>query len=425
MGENEGLPRPRHYDDSLMEAAPGSVDIDALVAELKARVAERRRSGDYPEGLEEELAAHFRRIVGQHPASSTALPDFRPALEALASSLAFDARRIPADSRLRAGRAAHRAVARAVGRQVQGVFEQVREFGQATQAALGEAAEAIGSLGREVREEVGGQVGALFELVAAQERAAVRLERATAELKTYLATVSARVTGLGVGERRREFRPGYDVERFTERFRGTRQQLLDRYEGVAERLVGYSPVLDLGCGRGELLELLGKRGVEAFGVELDEELAQGARERGFDVEHGDGIARLGALDDNGLGGLVLVQVVEQLSSQELVELVSLAAQKVRPGGQVLVEAVNPQSRYAHASYFDPTHERPVHPAYLTFLFEETGFASVGLEWRSSSPTGDALEEDAGLAPESSFNANVRRLNELLFSPQEYLVLARR
>jgi len=187
-------------------------------------------------------------------------------------------------------------------------------------------------------------------------------------------------------------------------------------------------VLDVGCGRGEFLELLTASGVDARGVDLDGELVKAAAERGLPVEEDDALRYLRSLDDKALGALSLIQVIEHFSSQELIDFVALAADKVRPGGRVFVETVNPQSLYvfAHAFYLDPTHIKPVHPAYLAFVFKEAGFATVEIEWRSPPPAEDVLEP----APEDSpgaavHNENVKRLNTLLFAPQDYLIAATR
>ena len=101
----------------------------------------------------------------------------------------------------------------------------------------------------------------------------------------------------------------------------------------------------------------------------------------------------------------MIQVIEHLPPQLAVDVVPLAAAKVRPGGRVVVETVNPQSLYvyAHAFYLDPTHARPVHPAFLHFLFQQAGFAEVTIDWRSPPPDDDVLEPvgDDGPTPTSS------------------------
>jgi O-antigen chain-terminating methyltransferase len=224
------------------------------------------------------------------------------------------------------------------------------------------------------------------------------------------------------------FDPWYPSETFEEQFRGGEQELLERYRELAARLQPHAPVLDFGCGRGEFLLLLDEFKVDAMGVEIDGELVKSATERGLRVEHGDGMEFLRNLDDRSLGALVLIQVIEHLTQQQILDFVLLAARKVRPGGQVLVETVNPQSLYvyAHAFYLDPTHVNPIHPAYLQFLFSEAGFAGVAVEWRSPPPEADTLKEvSESTELEKQMNENTRRLNQLLFAPQDYLVTATR
>jgi O-antigen chain-terminating methyltransferase len=139
-------------------------------------------------------------------------------------------------------------------------------------------------------------------------------------------------------------------------------------------------VLDLACGRGELLELLTAAGVEASGVEPDAELVKAAAERGLAVEQGDAARSLAATPGS-LGGIALLRAVEALAAQDLLDVVGLAAEKLRPGGKVVVLGTNPGSALAQArAARDPAWVRPVHPAYLTFLLREAGFPEVAVDW---------------------------------------------
>jgi O-antigen chain-terminating methyltransferase len=158
-------------------------------------------------------------------------------------------------------------------------------------------------------------------------------------------------------------------------------------------------------------------------VETDGSLVEAATAEGLDVRHGDGLAALRDCDPRSLGGVALIQVIEHLTSQQSVDLVALAADRVRRGGKVVVETVNPQSLYvyAHSFYLDPTHVRPVHPAWLHFLFEQAGFAEVEIDWRSPPPDDDALQR----VGDEAHDANVERLNRLLFAAQDYAVIATR
>ncbi|HMC53321.1 MAG TPA: hypothetical protein VKI64_11220, partial [Acidimicrobiales bacterium] len=97
-------------------------------------------------------------------------------------------------------------------------------------------------------------------------------------------------------------------------------------------------------------------------------------------------------------------------------------------GRIVVETVNPQSLYvfAHSLHLDPTHKAVVHPAYLSFLFREAGFAEVEMEWRSPPPEDEVLEDVPGGGElEKHLNANLARLNQLLFAPQDYALVVTR
>lgn len=393
------------------------LNVDDLVAQLKRRVEERRREGLYPPDLDADLHEHQRRI-----AQFRSGPDFAPVLDALSHLDAlsgFSPERIDTHSRVPGGKALHETVAKVVSRQTAGILEQVQLFADAMREAL-RAMLAVIEQPNHVHADLVGQLDAVFERIAA-------FERGPASSKAAVADLRQRVDELEVAEARRRFEPFYESARFEEAFRGSREELLDHYRGLAAELQECGPVVDIGCGRGEFLELLHELGVEASGVEIDPVLVEACRGRGLDVTDADGLEYLAGLDDAGLGGIVMVQVVEHLSPQQVIDFVLLARDKVRPGGRVAVETVNPQSLYvfAHAFYLDPTHNAPVHPAYLDFLFRQAGFDDVRIEWRSPPAPGDVAVADAAAPADSAFNVNVERLNRLLFAPQDYALIATR
>jgi SAM-dependent methyltransferase len=400
-----------------MEQASEPPSVDDLIEELRRRVERREREGLYPQELVDDLHQHFRRIAAH--GSTSDLDDVRTSLQALEAAARFNPAKIPLESGVAGGARFHALVGRLVARQTQGILEQVQQFADSLRLVLHAMAHAIEQPHAHVHADLVGQVDALYEQLAS-------LERGPADSAAVMAGLRERVQALEDVERLRRFEPFFSKDHFEEAFRGTREDLLERYRDLATRFRDCGPVLDIGCGRGEFLELLGAEGIEARGVELDPDLAETCRARGFDVVHADGLDVLRAAEKGSLGGIVLIQVVEHLTPQQTVELVLLAADRLRPGGRLLLETVNPQSLYvyAHALYVDPTHTQPVHPAYLAFLVREAGFSGVEIDWRSEPASEEVLDEvDADDSVGKTVNENVRRLNTLLFAPQDYALIA--
>lgn len=148
---------------------PDRPDIDALVAALQARVAERRGRGDYPDGLEEDLTARFRHLV-RHRITPARPFDVGDALRRMAAALPLRRERIPVESARPGGEFVHGAVARLVGRQTQGVLQQVQAFAQPARESIEALAEAVERLDRTLREEVIPALDAVIERQAAAER---------------------------------------------------------------------------------------------------------------------------------------------------------------------------------------------------------------------------------------------------------------
>ena len=397
---------------------PGPERVTELVDQLRARVAERRERGEYPPHLEQDLDAHFQHIVSLRAQGRSTFRERLDALDEAASSLRAES--IPTKSRVPGGSFLHRMVAKAVHRQTAGVLKQVQEFAYATVEAFDSMA---GSVAASSGPGLGAQLDTLHALVASQQQA-INAQRAD-----ILSIIDRRIRAAQpVNAEDRPFVPWFENERFESAFRGSRKDLLERYRDLAVRLVGCDPVLDIGFGRGEMLELLEELGVQARGVEADPVLVKQTAERGFDVQYDDGGTYLRSLEDESLGGLVMIQVIEHLTAQDAMDVVALAARKVRRGGRVIIETVNPQSLYvfARSFYLDPTHLRPVHPAYVEFLFREAGFAEIEIDWRNPPRRQEALEElDGDDDATRRMNVNIANLNTLLFAPQDYAVIATR
>ena len=210
-----------------------------------------------------------------------------------------------------------------------------------------------------------------------------------------------------------------DYFAYESRMRGSVESVRERQRPYVEEFRDAAPVLDVGCGRGEFLSLLREAGIEARGLDLDADMVAYARGEGLDVEHADALEHLARLEDGSLGGIFAAQLVEHLRPPALVRLLELAATKLRPGGLLVAETINPLSPLALHSYFaDLTHAQPLVPETLELLARQAGFDSVEVRFLNEPQQKLTEPEDPALAE------NVRRLNDLLFAPLDYAVLAR-
>jgi SAM-dependent methyltransferase len=210
-----------------------------------------------------------------------------------------------------------------------------------------------------------------------------------------------------------------DYFAFESRMRGTVESIRERQRRYVEDFRDAAPVLDIGCGRGELLQLLREAGIDARGIDADADMVAYARGDGLDVEQADLVEHLERLDDASLGGIFMGQVVEHLPPGVLVRSLELAARKLRSGGVLVAETINPLSPLALRHYFaDLTHAQPLVPETLQLLARQSGFAETEVRYLNEPAERLTEPDDPVIA------ANVRRLNELLFAPLDYALVAR-
>ena len=191
---------------------------------------------------------------------------------------------------------------------------------------------------------------------------------------------------------------------FAHKFRGSVSEIKRRQSAYLDLFVGRNSLLDLGCGRGEFLELITEHGIRGTGVDDDEAMIRFCRDRGLRVVRADMFAYLRGLPDATLDSITAFQVIEHLPPAQIFELITLGAHKLRPGGMILWETQNPHCpRVLSNFYLDPTHERPVPPQMLCFLLEQSAYRVQCL--RFSSPVSGAdvppvLQVTAGLPAEA-------------------------
>jgi 2-polyprenyl-3-methyl-5-hydroxy-6-metoxy-1,4-benzoquinol methylase len=325
-----------------------------------------------------------------------------------------------------------------------------RAFNAAVLRALDELSERLGGdLGQVQRElsgtfegqlgTFGGQLGTFGGQLEAQsaETAAFRdrLSRLVDELEERIYRLERRPAGTPApvqvsAPAEPVSAPPFDYFSLEMRIRGPRGDVRERQQIYVESFKDAAPVLDVGAGRGEFLELLREAGVEASGIELDEELVQYGRSQGLSVDHADAVSHLEGLDDGSLGGIFAAQLVEHLPPAALVRFLTLAAAKLRPDGVLVAETINPLSLVALKHYFaDPTHAQPLVPQTLEVLARQAGFRRTELRFLNE-PADEERLRAVELPEGSEFDPartalarNVELLNTVVFGPQDYALHA--
>ncbi|MDT5060033.1 MAG: hypothetical protein QOH63_492 [Acidobacteriota bacterium] len=207
---------------------------------------------------------------------------------------------------------------------------------------------------------------------------------------------------------------------FPEQFRGGREE-------VKEGLRFYLPflksaeitedILDLGCGRGEWLELLKEEGLNGRGVEANHLLVERAQSRGLEVAASDALLYLSGLPDESLSAVTGFHFIEHLPFEIFVELLDEIKRTLRPGGLVIFETPNPKNLVVGACnfYSDPTHLKPLFPDTVQFIMSHLGFADVRVEYLNQ----------VGGSPFDDGSKRSQALNSWLYGARDFALIGRR
>lgn len=246
------------------------------------------------------------------------------------------------------------------------------------------------------------------------KRTDLLVESLDRKIETLFARLSRRLEVL-----ERSGRPFSDQAymQFEEEARGSERDVADklrRYVGLLKQ----GPVVDIGCGRGELLEAFMQVGVEAYGVDINRAMVHWARSKGLKVLHENLFDHLERLEDSSLGGVVATHVIEHLSPPAVRRLLIEAHRVLAPGGRIVLETPNPTSLWAFAQNWmkDPTHRWAVHPDTLSFMAARAGLQVVDVIFTSPVPEEVRLKAD---------DPDADRLNEFLYGPQDFALVAKR
>lgn len=281
------------------------------------------------------------------------------------------------------------------------------------------------------------QQAKLFDLVAGQETVLTDVQRKLHEDQMKFAQLRRQISPL-LAERKKQalsgpihdefFEGQFDYLGFENRLRGSEDMVREHHRTYLHYFQGKDVVLDIGCGRGEFLELLREAGIAGQGVDLNPDMVRHCREKGLQVSEADALSYLQSLPDDSLGAAFCSQLVEHLTTEDMLALIKAIHKKLRTGGILIVETLNPESLLVVYRWFwiDPTHIRLVHPETLKFIFESAGFFEVvhRILPPSEGPilipplTDESLQQDK-LA---NFNQATQYLNHLLYAGFDYAVI---
>ena len=232
----------------------------------------------------------------------------------------------------------------------------------------------------------------------------------------------------------------YTYVGFENLFRGAQEEIRGRLVDYVPLFEGASDVLDVGCGRGEFLDLLQQQGIGARGVDINREMVEECRSRGLEAVVADALTHLDGLEDESLGGLFAAQVVEHLQPDYLVRFLNLADRKLRPNAKIVLETINPGCWFAFFDGYirDITHVRPLHPDTLKYLLAAAGFQRTSVRYSAPYPehaklqhvaaqgSGNGMAAAEGLSTAIDIlNENADKLNSLMFTNMDYAAIGER
>lgn len=232
--------------------------------------------------------------------------------------------------------------------------------------------------------------------------------------------------------------PGEEDDIYTshqDAFRGPSELIEKRQRFYLEFFREAAPVLDIGCGRGEFIQLLAENGIQGRGLDINEKMVEICHSKGLAAESGDLQGFFKNCPGESLGGIFCAQVVEHISFNEIKNFFRDAFKALRPEGIFVVETINPESVFALTRYFylDPTHVSPIPPQLLKFYAQACGFKDVSIKMLSEAPDSERLmpvnlESVAPSSIQNAFerlNRDMERINNILFGHYEYAIVARK
>jgi SAM-dependent methyltransferase len=428
------------------------IDVKKLMQDIHEEVKRKREAGLYPPDLLTDLDV----VAGIDPSDPE--DEFNRAMELFRQAAAFTSRvetgsRLPVVAPL--ATIYKKALQKGAGWYIGAILGQAQNFAGHTNRMMGMLADRIRTLDdriealQEAQNAVSEQtppadaaVTNRIEALEAEsgtvrarerlpllERSVRALEQRLAEGGSHPQTDVAPASDTGP-----EIELDLDYVDFENLFRGSEDSIRERQRSYLDLFRDVpGPVVDLGCGRGEFVELLVGAQVPAYGVDRNPGMVARCHEKGLDAREGDLLEHLASLPKASLGGVFCAQAIEHLSVRDVPRLFELAADAIAPGGRLVIETINPESLFVFASafYVDLGHLRPLHPLTLRFLAEKNAFRDIDVKY-SSMPAEDIRTTAIALTGTEPLdtvirdvNENIRRINKIVFGPQDFAIIATR
>lgn len=213
---------------------------------------------------------------------------------------------------------------------------------------------------------------------------------------------------------------------FENHFRGSREDIKKRQSIYIPFFKDKTEVIDLGCGRGEFLELMKENNINAIGVDSYSEFVEYCKLKGLNVIESDAISYI--KNTTSISGIFAGQLVEHLTIEQIIELYEIIYDKLEIGGCFIIETPNPTSLaiYTHAFYIDPSHNKPIHPLTLQYIAQKAGFKEMEILYTEESKIPFCIPKLEGNTENiNSFNESMKEVQNMLFGSQDYALIARK
>lgn len=407
---------PRVIRNQRRFEAYSQIREERVVAQVNQIIEETH---DYFQKLVEDI----NRLAGIQEQRSLALSErIERRAQALSEqvqrqALELETRTHALDEKLEAG-------AQALGEQLKSEAEQLRT--EAAAQAVAQAAqfkteaEQLRTDAERLREQAGQLAQRLqstrTELMSQERRSLLLLEEAR---RLSLGSVEQQQYPQAMAEEEQHFLDAFYTS-FEEHFRGSREEIMKRLEvylPVLNRASITTDILDIGCGRGEWLEVLKNAGLEGRGIDTNRVQVEWCQGRGLEVANDDAITYLRSLPDASLSAVTGFHIIEHLEFESLLALLYEIIRVLKPGGLIIFETPNPEnvSVANHNFYVDPTHRHPLPIPMMRFLFESRGLDRIEIIKLHPSET-PRVEGQADL---------VQRFNEYFYGPMDYAIIGRK